>query len=155
MADATRRSWPSGLPLAGRHPPVELVQPTPHKSGNTPWVKQAMCRAISIALRPDDARCRKMMHSLHAGPLRPQAGSHLKTMLHERSSSTSSSSTSSSSSRSSSMQNLEAVASKLTELWPIWFRSKKGRYGQTDRFHRYIVVRLMVSQSFEQLLLFY
>ena len=40
---------------------------------------------------------------------------------------------SSSSSRSTTMQNLEAIASKLTELWPIWFRSKKGRYTQTDR----------------------
>ena len=47
------------------------------------------------------------------------------------SSSSSTSSTLSSSSRSSSMQNLEAVAWKLTELWPIWFRSKKGRYRQT------------------------
>ena len=54
-------------------------------------------------------------------------------------SSSSTSSTSSSSSRSFSMQNL--VSWKLTELWPIWFRSKKGRYTQTHRFHRYIVVR--------------
>ena len=32
---------------------------------------------------------------------------------------------SSSSSRSTTMQNLEAVALKLTELWPFWFGSKK------------------------------
>ena len=54
-------------------------------------------------------------------------------------SSSSTSSTSSSSSRSFSMQNL--VSWKLTELWPIWFRSKKGRHSHTHWFHRYIVVR--------------
>ena len=35
-------------------------------------------------------------------------------------------------SRFTSMQNLEVLAWKLTELWPIWFRSKKGRYRLTD-----------------------
>ena len=30
-----------------------------------------------------------------------------------------------SSSRSNTIQNLEVLASKLTKLWPFWFRSKK------------------------------
>ena len=46
--------------------------------------------------------------------------------------SSSTSSTSSSSSRSTSMQNLEAIVLKLSELWPIWFSSKRCGNTHTD-----------------------